>query len=347
MGQSNTKTVKVGIVGCGGVAQIIHLPVLTKLENVEVTAICDIDSRKTSILADRYNISNTFDDIVEMFDKCEMDAAFILTPNNLHLPMSLVALKKGVHIFIEKPAGRNSQETGRIAAAARQHGREVMVGMHSRFRSDIREIKKTVERSDLGEIFFVKAEWLQTRTHSIKQPWLLSKRIAGGGVLLDLGIQLIDTGWWLTNRPQLKSVKAFSHQINTDLEVEDFCSFYLKFSNNIEMTGHVSWNFPIRDDRFFAEIFGTSGTGSLNPFKVEKLSKGKTVDITPPGYRHRTRNIFKMAYENEVMHFVDFLSGKEKKLESSIDDALEVLKMTDAIYESLRTNREITIGNDK
>mgnify|MGYP005725522463 CR=1 FL=1 len=345
MNNAITPPVKVGVVGCGTVAQIIHLPVLSKLETVEVTAICDIDARKTSILANRYNIANVFDDIEEMFDKCELDAALILTPNNMHLPMSLIALKKGAHIFIEKPAGRTYHETNRIAQAAQQYKREVMVGMHSRFRGDIRAIKKYLVRKELGEVFFVKAEWLQTVSHSIRQPWLLSRKIAGGGVLLDLGIQLIDTGWWLTNRPQLLSVKANVRQINTDLEVEDFCSFYLKFSNNIDMVGHVSWNFPIKDDRFFAEIFGSNGIGALNPFKVEKHSKGKTLDITPPGYRKRARNIFKMAYENEIIHFIDYLTGKAERLESAISDQLEVLKITDAIYESIKTNRDVSLAN--
>ncbi len=336
--------VRIGVVGCGGVAQIIHLPALARLKEVEIKAICDIDIRKASIVANRFEVAHIFDDIEEMFARCELDAVFILTPNNMHLPMSLIALKHGAHLFIEKPAARNRKEAQRIEQAAQKNSRHVMVGMHTRFRHDIRVIKDYLNNQALGEIFFIKTEWLQARFQAIKQPWLLNKNISGGGVLMDLGIQVIDAISWIANHPRLESVKVHSHQINESLEVEDFCSICLSFAGNLTISCLVSWNFPIEHDRFFAEVFGTSGSLTLNPLKVKKLSQGKAIDLTPTIYDSLNRqDIFKMAYEREIRHFIDFLLGKEAKLESSISEAVSVLAITDWIYESLKKNREIII----
>jgi predicted dehydrogenase len=201
-----------------------------------------------------------------------------------------------------------------------------------------------LDNKSVGEVFFVKAEWLQARFQAMKQPWLLNKQIAGGGVLLDLGIQIIDTTWWILNKPRLESVKVHSHQINTAMEVEDFCSFYLKFDNDLKMVCHISWNFPIEQDRFYAELFGSSGSITMNPLKIKRLSQGRTLDITPKIYEglHR-QDIFKMAYESEINHFVDFLHGKEEKLASDISEASQILEITDAIYESMKTGHEISL----
>lgn len=334
---------KVGVVGCGGVAQVVHLPILKKMPDVDVVALCDVDVRKATIVANRFGVKKIFGDIEEMFRQCTLDAVFILTPSNMHLPMSLIALKNGAHIFIERPGARNTKEAQRLAAAAQRSQRHVMVGMHTRFREDMQAVKKYLDQKTFGEIFFIKAEWLQAKFQSIKQPWLLNKRVSGGGVLLDLGIQLVDTSWWLTGKPKIESVKAYSQQINSTLEVEDFCSFYLKFSNNLKMAFHASWNFPIAKDRFHAEIFGAKGSVNLNPFHLEKIHNGKSQNITPTGIERRAPILFKQAYADEIQHFIDFLVGKAKYLESSITDAVHIHSIIDAIYASLKTNREITL----
>lgn len=344
MGLSIKPPVKIGVVGCGGVAQIIHLPILARLKEAEISALCDIDIRKASIIANRFGVSNIYDDIEAMLTRHKLDAVFILTPNNMHLPMSFIALKHGAHLFIEKPAARNQKEAQRIAATAQKQGGQVMVGMHTRFRHDIRVIKEYVDNKSVGEAFFIKTEWLQGKFQAFKQPWLLNKQISGGGVLLDLGIQIIDTAWWLADKPRLEAVKVYTHQINESLEVEDFCSFFLNFSNGLKMIGHISWNSPIDSDRFHAEIFGSGGFISLNPLKIQKLAQGKFLDLTPTVYSGLQRqDIFKIAYEAEIKHFIDFLLGKEEKLESDISEAVEILGITDAIYESMKTGREILL----
>lgn len=340
MAKQSDARVKIGVVGCGGVSQIIHLPFLSQMPDVNLTAICDVDARKASVLADRFRIPNVFDDIDLMLNSCDLDAVFILTPNSLHLPMALLSLHHGKHVFLERPAGRNLEETRRIAEAAGKSGKGVMIGMHTRFRPDLVAVHQFVEQKRFGEVFFIKAEWLQAKFQALKEPWHLSKGVAGGGVVLDLGLQLIDTAWWITGFPEIESVKAHSQQINHDLEVEDFCSFYMRFNNGLKLACHVSWNFPIPSDRFHGEIFGESGACSLNPFKINRIWQGKELDVTPM-VDTDGKVLFRKAYQSEIRHFIDFVKGRFETPSSDINQAVKVMEMIEWVYRSLESNREI------
>jgi predicted dehydrogenase len=331
---------RVGVVGCGGIAQVIHIPILKKHPDVNLQALCDLDSSKVAILADKFNIPRVYEDIDDMLSKEDLDVIFILTPNSLHLPMSLLALEHGVHLFIEKPAARNQQEVERIIKKAKQARRTVMIGMQNRFRTDVQALHKFTQANELGKLFFIKAGWLHAIHQSIKQPWLFQKNVSGGGVVMDLGVQMIDLVWWLLDRPQLKSVKAFAYHINPNFSVEDFCVVCINFVNAITVSLEVCWDFPITEDHYYLEMVGEKGIGNLNPLKLQKIMHGQIMNITPEIRETKIAN-FKLGYQNEVHHFIDYLAGRVDRLESSIEDSVQIFRIVDGIYQSITTNREI------
>ena len=334
----SNKPLRVGIVGCGVVAQIIHLPWLTRQENILVSALCDTDVRKATMVGERFGIKNIYTDMEEMFNEQELDVVFILTPTNMHLPMALLALKRGCHLFIEKPVARNASEAQKIADAAKKADRLVMVGMQNRFRADVTPIQTFLEEQQLGEVFFVKTGWLQTGEKLEKSSWMFNKKIAGGGVLLDLGIQLIDLAWWLNGKPRLMGVAASSVNIKNDLQVEDYLSAYLKFDNGMTLFGEFSWAFPIGKDRFYVDMFGTKGSCWLSPLRIQRLWRGQVLNITPDVKIH-PRSVFKKSYEAELQHFVDVLLGNTQNLISPIEEAVQVMEIIDRIYAALE-NRD-------
>ncbi|MCB0286671.1 MAG: Gfo/Idh/MocA family oxidoreductase [Calditrichia bacterium] len=346
MTETNT-LLRVGVVGCGGISQIIHIPILAKIPGVQLVALCDIDDRKTAFLSKRFDVPHTFRDIEEMFRKVEIDLLFILTPTNMHLPMAYIALRNGVHLFIERPAARNAKETQKIYDASQKADRHVMIGMQSRFRNDFRTIKGFMENKTLGDILHIRAEWLQSSLESIKQPWIFNKNMSGGGVLYDLGVQLLDTCWWITGRPKLQSVTTFSRQIRTDVQVEDFANVYLRFAGEIDISFAVSWYFPLAKDRFQMEITGVDGTATISPFKIEKYLHGKGLELTPPLYETYPGAMYKMAYQNQIQHYINFLTGREKNLVSGIAEAVRVMEMMDMIYKSLETGKTVYIASDE
>lgn len=332
----------VAIVGCGGIAQVIHMPLLKKHPDVKLQALCDVDTSKAAIIAEKFNVPHIYDDIEEMLQRESLDVVFILTPNNLHLPMTLLALDQGLHVFLEKPAGRNRTEVERMGQRASEVNRTIMIGMQNRFQSDVQALYKLLQAKELGNIFFVKTGWLHARHKAVKQPWLFQKNISGGGVVMDLGVQLVDLVWWLLGKLDPISVKSFSFQINPELAVEDFCVACITFANNISISLEISWDFPAANDYFYLEIAGEKGTATLNPLKLQKTLHGQIVNITPE-IKDTKILIFKRAYQSEINHFIDFLTGRANELESPIDDAIQVFKIVEAIYQSINTKKEVVL----
>ncbi len=341
-GKKTGLPVKTGVVGCGGIAQVIHIPALQKHPDVNVQALCDSDTSKVAVLADKFNVPHVYEDIADMLMKEDLDALFILTPNNLHLPMALLALEHGLHLFIEKPAGRNGAEVRRIKDRAVMASKIVMVGMQNRFRPDILALRKFIHAEELGKLFFIKAGWLQAYHQSIKQPWLLNKPVSGGGVVLDLGVQLIDLVWWLLGKPAPQSVKSFAYRINENLSLEDFCVVCITFADSLTFSLEISWNFPLASDHLYLEIAGREGTATLDPLRLQKIMHGQMMNITPELKESKIGN-FKLAYQNEVNHFLDYLTGRTDQLESGIDDAVTIFSIIDGVYESMKEQHEIRL----
>jgi predicted dehydrogenase len=256
--------------------------------------------------------------------------------------MALMALDFGLNLFIEKPAAHTVGDVERIRDRAADKNLAVMVGMHNRFREDLRTIRGFLDEEELGKLYLIKTGWLQAKHQAIKQSWVFQKNVSGGGVILDLGVQVIDTLLWMLHETTPKNVKAISFNMNEALKVEDFCAACITFENNLSLLIEVSWDFPILKDRVYLEIVGEKGTGTLSPLRLQKLWHGQLVNIAPEIHGNRMLH-FKQGYENEVNHLIDFLLGREKKLESSIEDAIQVHKIIDKIYESAREGHEVSV----
>lgn len=118
-----------GIIGCGLIAQVMHIPHLVTLPaQYEIAGLCDLSAQTTQALAARYGIPRTFQTAEAMLDALDLDVALILTP--YHYPEALAALRAGVHVFIEKPMCMNAEEAAGLVAEARARGLIGQVGYH-------------------------------------------------------------------------------------------------------------------------------------------------------------------------------------------------------------------------
>ena len=163
---------KVAVIGLGGIAQLVHLPILSKLMNVEISAIADIKKNQLNSVSEKFNIEKHYTDHREMLEKEEVDAVIIATPTNTHLEIALDCLKAGKHILIEKPIARNVSEAKQINAASKKYKKQVMVGMNLRYRPDAMLLKSLVNSGELGDIFYIRCGWL--RKQSNEQKWFIN-----------------------------------------------------------------------------------------------------------------------------------------------------------------------------
>ena len=327
---------RVLISGVGGIAQVTHLPILSKMENIEIAGVCDIEKGKAKSIAAKYNIKDHFSDFNEMISKVEADCVFITSPTGSHSDQSLKAFKKGLHALVEKPVARTYSETEKIVHAAKKAGKILMVGMNNRFRPDLMMQESFISAGELGEIFYVKTGFLKKR--STVEKWALNKKESGGGVFMDLGIVMLDIALWVLKFPKIKSVSAVNYY-HSFKDVEDSSFALLRFANNSTVTIETSWTLHRETDLFYCNAYGREGSTGINPLSIYKQMHGTLVNVTPLKLE-KPANIFKRSYEYEISHFINCVRSNTKVL-SSGDEALERMKIVDAVYKSAKSGKEI------
>lgn len=331
--------VKLAIVGLGGIAQVIHMPILSRMEDVEITAVCDSDLSKCKNIASRYNVGKYYKDIEKMLEESpEVSAVIIAAQTNVHKDISIKCLQAEKDILIEKPIARNYKEAKEILDAAKLYKKKIMVAMNNRFRNDMMMQRTFTKAKELGDVFYIKAGWVKPQ--SSNQKWMLEKDKAGGGVFLDNGIAMLDIGMWLLGFPEVKSVSAMNYFHNTK-SVEDSSIAMIKFKNNTTLTIEASWSLLREGELFYCNVYGKEGSSSINPFKIYKRMDGELYNITPKKIVTPS-NVFKKSYEYELKHFVGAVAGKHNII-SNGDDALKVMEIVDAVYKSAKAGKEIII----
>jgi predicted dehydrogenase len=331
--------VRIGVIGLGAVAQGIHLPILSKMREVEIVALCDTDKPKARHLAEKYGAKSSHSDPAEMLKSVELDAVDICTPTSSHRDLALLAIESGVDALVEKPVARNYSEAVEIAGAAAKSQRKVMVGMNNRFRPDSMVLKNFVENGELGKIFYVKTGWL--RKQSVTSPWFLRKEHSGGGVFLDLGIAVMDLALWLTGFPEAKRVSASNYSLMTR-GVEDTSAAFITMDNNVTVVVEASWSLQTESDFFYCELFGTEGSAGVNPLRINKQMHGNLVNVTPLKM-DTPQSMYRRSYESELKHFLGAVRGLHPMI-STADDALKRMKIIDGIYKSVERKKEIALS---
>ncbi len=327
---------KVGIVGIGGIAQVVHLPILSKMDTVEIVAATEVNKNRLRTVSEKFGITKKYSDHKKMQQEVDLDAAIIATPTNTHHDVSIDCLNAGANILIEKPVATSIAETKDICDCAKENKRVAMVGMNARFRPDAMLLKSLINSGELGDIFYVRSSW--ARKQSSSENWFLHKKQSGGGVLLDLGIVLLDLSMWLLGFPSLHSVtvQKFHHRTK---EVEDSAVGFIRGSDSSVISFEISWSFHSDKDSFGLTAFGTEGTAQLNPLKAYKRIESGNIDYTPAS-SGSSKNMYKKSYENELKHFIGSIRAGHPVI-SSCDDALLRMELIENIYKSAELNQEI------
>lgn len=329
---------KVAVIGLGGIAQLVHLPILSKLMNVQISAVADRNKNQLNSVGDIFKIEKRYTDHKEMLDKEEIEAVIIATPTNTHLEIALDCLKANKHILIEKPIARSVEEAKQINAASKKYKKQVMVGMNLRYRPDAMLMKSLVNSGELGDIFYIRCGWL--RKQSNEQKWFINKSQSGGGVIIDLGILILDLALWILNDKKMKSVSVQKFNHNTK-DVEDSAIGLIRFDDDRVISFEVSWGLHSEWDKFHLAAFGTEGTAHLNPLRAYKRMESSHIDYTVSNQSNQT-NLFKKSYENELKHFIGVVRENTPVI-STGDDAVSLMILLEALYKSAKLKKEINL----
>ena len=333
------KNLRIGLVGVGAAAQVNHIPALKKIEDLELVALCDRDPEKVARVAQKFQIPRSYTRFEELLGDDEIQAIDICTPNFLHAPMAMSALEAGKHVLCERPLARSADEAAAMLKAAKKNDRILMCAVQHRFRGDAQLLRKFVLNGDLGDIFLAKAGWLRQRTEWDSDEWRRQRRESGGGVVLDLGFQMLDQALWIMGGPKVAAVTASVHRQKKG-EVEDSATAFLRLTSGATLSLELTWGLLMERDFAYLNLFGTGGAALLNPLRIHKGMHGTLVNVTPT--MPTPSNQFKQSIEAEIAHFADSLRKNSRPM-GSAEEILPVMELMDAIYRSAENGREVRL----
>ena len=349
--------VKVGIIGCGTIANNAHIPAYMKNDNVIIKYFCDIIPERAIAAVEKYGCGIAVTDYHEVLEDHDIEAISVCTPNNMHSAIAIDALKAGKHVLCEKPAARTYEEALTMQEAQHQSGKILNIGVVNRFNDQVNLIRKYIQEGRLGEVYHVYLSFRNHRSIPGLGGAFTTKAIAGGGVLIDWGVHFLDLVMYCLNDPKPLTVsgeifcklgKNIEEYAYRDMwagppikdgvyDVEDSVSALVRTEGPI-FTVHGAWAQNIGEREMFVDFIGEKGGIRLNyggDFTLYTSEHGALVKYVP---EVKSGNMF----EHEINAFVNCVRMGEK-LPSHIDTAVITAKIMQGIYDSAKQHREIVL----
>lgn len=356
---------KIGIIGCGGIANGKHMPALKRIEEAEMVAFCDIELEKAEKAAKEYGTENAkvFKDYKELL-KTDVDVVHVLTPNKNHSEITVAALEAGKHVMCEKPMAINTAEAQKMLDAAKRTGKKLTIGYQNRFNPDAQHLKRMCDNGELGEIYFARA--LAVRRRAVPT-WgvFLDEEKQGGGPLIDIGTHALDlTLWFMDNyEPEMvvgtkyrkladtkDAANAFGSWDPEKFTVEDSAFGFIRMKNGATISLDSSWAL---NTLFVHEaktmLMGTkAGADTIGEYpnnlriNSEKFSRMYTEvpDLKAGGVAFFSGDKDVDAKDYEARAWIDHIL-KDSPLTTKPEQAIVVTKILEAIYESAKTGKAV------
>ena len=326
---NSKKTFRVALVGCG-VISVNHLSALTKLDNVEIVALCDINILRAENRKNEYNLNcSIYSDYYEMMKKEKPDAIHICTPHYLHCPMACYALDNNVNVFLEKPMCINQEEIDELLLAERNSSAKITVCFQNRF-NPVTILAKKIADEDGGVITaFGSVFWERNAPYYTESGWRGSMKTEGGGVMINQAIHTIDLLCQFLGKPVTICATKANHHLKGIIDVEDTCEGIIGFDSGKYGNFYTTTSFRKKDCTEVCLITKNHEIVIKNPYLYVD---GKSVDLEIP-----TEYVGKACYgagHNTVI--ADFYSAIENGTEVpvSLESAQYAVKILLAAYKS-------------
>jgi len=357
----SSEKVRVGIIGCGGIANGKHMPALAKLANVEMVAFCDLVLERAEKAAAQFGTADAkvYEDYRELLARTDIEVIHVLTPNNAHAPITVEALESGKHVMCEKPMAKTAAEARTMVEAAKRTGKKLCIGYQNRYRPDSLYLKGLCEAGELGDIYFGRAMALRRRA---VPTWgvFLDQEKQGGGPLIDIGTHALDLTLWMMNNYEPAVVMGSTfHKLGQregaanawgpwdpkQFTVEDSAFGYITFKNGATVVLESSWALnTLWYGEAKTQLCGTEGGADmLDGLRINGEKNSRTFVTTPDlaaggvayysGKKEEPGDV-------EARMWIDAVVNDKQPLVTP-EQALMVSEILEAIYKSAETGKPV------
>lgn len=245
------KTLKIGVIGCGSIAKHRHLPEYARNKNVQIVAVCDIVKTRADEIASLYG-ATAYEHAEELLQIEEIDAISVCTPNYLHAPISIAALKAGKHVLCEKPMATSKEDAELMIETAREHGKQLMIAHNQRFVPSHAKAKELLASGELGKVYSFRTAFGHPGPEGWsvdgKDSWFFEKEKAFIGAMGDLGVHKTDLIRYVLGE-EIVEVGSFVETSAKDFAtVDDNAVCILKSESGIVGTLAASWAYTASED---------------------------------------------------------------------------------------------------
>lgn len=355
------KKLKIGIIGCGGIANGKHMPSLAKLDSVEMVAFCDIVVERAEKAKEQYGTADAkvYEDYKELLKDETIDVVHVCTPNREHSFITIDALEAGKHVMCEKPMAKTYAEALKMVEAAKRTGKKLTIGYQNRQNPETQYLKKACDNGELGEIYFGKAQAVRRRA---VPTWgvFLNEEEQGGGPLIDIGTHALDITLWCMNnyKPKMvvgKTYRKLADQTDTanawgdwdpkEYTVEDSAFGFITMEDGATIILESSWALNTLDVKEAkCSLCGTkAGADMEGGLRLNGVKYGKQFteipDLNAGGVAFYDGTTESSA-DREARLWIDAIINDKDPVVLP-EQAIVVTQILEAIYESEKTGKPV------
>lgn len=327
------KTFRVGIAGFGIVGERRRF-YIDQHPNLKTVAVCDRRFEQEGIFADGVQYFTNYKDLIE---KSQLDILLVCMTNDVAAEVTMAGLNKGLHVFCEKPPGRDVQDIRAVREVEAKYSHlKLMYGFNHRYHDSVTEALKIIRSGELGRVINIRGVYGKSKILTFKSDWRTKRDVAGGGILLDQGIHMVDLMRLFAG--EFNEIHSFIDNSFWNHDVEDNAYALMKSENGVVAFLHstaTQWrhrfNLDVNLEKGSIILSGIlSGTKSYGAETITIAyksddEKGDPKEVTT---RYNEDN----SWRDEIHAFVDYVMKNQKVDRGSSHDAFKTMELVYKIY---------------
>lgn len=359
-----SRVIRVGVIGCGGISNV-HIKGIINSPDMEIGAICDILPEKLSEKSNLYGIQKElwFTDYNAMMESGRVDAVSICTPNDVHFQVAMAAIEHNLPYAVEKPVCNSEGEVARLAEETARRNLPNMVCFSYRFKSAARYAREIIQSGQLGAIYHINGEYLQSwglpgfqDGQDVPLVWRFIRERTGSGALGDLGCHLIDLFRFITGR-EFERVTADTDTfvqrrrlIDNEnkmgiVDVDDYINIIGQMEQKLAAQMRIT-RFAYGCGNYQRiEVYGDKG--ALR-YELENIT-GDTLEVNMGNLPMKQGHIWSKVpipswyTADQMQAFADIINGKGDGLAANIQDGLVNQRIVDHLIISAESGRRVEL----
>jgi myo-inositol 2-dehydrogenase / D-chiro-inositol 1-dehydrogenase len=350
--RNRTEAVKIGLIGCGWVAENIHLPALQYAADAQVVGVAESDPDRLHEVAERFHIKHRHTNFLDLLTNPTVEAVAVCVPARFHIEVALAALDAGKHLFIEKPLALGIEDCEQlIERAAKFPGLKVMVGFNLRWHRLMREANEMILAGALGPLEMIRS--VLTSYQQSMPVWRM-RRHTGGGAFFEMAVHHFDL-WRFLLRSEIEEVFATSRSVTSE---DGTVTVTARMDNGLLAAAVFSQQTSADNE---VDIYGQSGRLRVSCYRFDGLEFNsistasgdlgsrmrrlfQSVRTLPQALANARRGgEFKASYRAEWRHFTDCIR-QDRPTQCTLEDGRRAVQAALAAAESASTGKSVQVS---